>query len=102
MKQSKWIKVEEGKPNICEKVLLWTKNIHQPLWDEYGFGHYENEKFYLVGGYDRNDRKITHWQPLPIPPVINSDCKHGFHHVEEISAVVCTDCGEVIGRQSDC
>ena len=41
-------------------------------------------------------------QQLTIPVVSNSDCKHGFHHVEEIAVVVCTDCKEIIGKQSDC
>jgi hypothetical protein len=34
--------------------------------------------------------------------VSNSDCKHGFNHVEEMAVVVCTDCKEILGRQSDC
>ncbi|MCP4087025.1 MAG: hypothetical protein GY745_18530 [Actinomycetia bacterium] len=29
-------------------------------------------------------------------------CKHGFHHVEEIAVVVCTECEEILGRQTDC
>ena len=34
--------------------------------------------------------------------VSNSDCKHRYCHVEEIAVVVCTDCKEILGRESDC
>lgn len=40
-----------------------------------------------------------------IPLVSNNEvavCQHGYYHVEELPVVVCTDCGEILGRQTDC
>ena len=30
------------------------------------------------------------------------DCKHSHYHIEEMAVVVCTDCGELLGKQTDC
>lgn len=52
------------------------------------------------------------WEQLNKPDVSKSDgiereisvcdCKHSHYHIEEMAVVVCTDCGELLGKQTDC
>ena len=42
---------------------------------------------------------------LNILPVSNKEvavCQHRYCHIEELPVVICTDCGEMLGRQTEC
>ena len=63
-----WINQKDKLPEIGESVLLWVVCKNQPLWTTYKFGHWENGKWYLVGGTQYGELEINFWQPLPEPP----------------------------------
>ena len=63
-------------------------------WKEYYGSQLEADFIYFV------EREVKNNVDLAL--VSNSDCKHRFHHVEEMAVVVCADCKEILGKQSDC
>ena len=62
----RWIPCSERLPESYDEVLIWDSydNAHY-------LGYYANANGWVVDGYedDRYHFDITHWQPLPEPPV---------------------------------
>ena len=78
--QSKWISVEERLPETADWVVVWycdkdgeyfpTVGMYRAEWS-YG------EKSWVTDVDNNNSAnppvKITHWMPLPNPPMIQTD-----------------------------
>lgn len=77
MDKDNWIKITDQEPPVGEELLFFAmvKHVHPPelifagkIWQEggnigvIGCGGRENEN-------DFWDSEVTHWQPLPKPPI---------------------------------
>lgn len=62
-----WIRVKDQLPEEDEIILLWVENFVVERWSYAAQGHYENKSFYVKGGYNPSEQKITHWMPLSKP-----------------------------------
>jgi len=67
-----WVSVEDRLPELSKEVLVWTKH------GEFSMGYRidtDDGPDYWVTDVDTDEfnKSITHWQPLPAPPVENKD-----------------------------
>lgn len=69
IKNNGWISVDDMLPKEFEKVLLFGKYLNEETFQE--VGHYipEFAKQFEKQGCFSIRGIVTHWQPLPQPPV---------------------------------
>ena len=58
---NKWISVKDRLPELKVQVLTYDKD------KDIEFGEYHGS--YWVEYYRESMREVTHWQPLPEPPI---------------------------------
>ena len=65
-----WISVKDRLPPLCDYVLLWFVTV-DPKNSGVVFGQRSGaeENLFWDGTTYRPMDRITHWQPLPPPPV---------------------------------
>ena len=73
---------------ICEECARRIF-LQQATW--YSQQEFKNLALPQVSKCDSIERKVS-----------VCDCKHSHYHIEEMAVVVCTDCGELLGKQTDC
>lgn len=77
---SEWISVKDKLPESYVFVLVFEKRIHEPSpisiarwegisWNGLGAIDGEHNSFYSDLFWDMNWKHITHWMPLPEPPI---------------------------------
>ena len=73
--ESQWINVDEGSPEKYTEVLVWPYPTEYQITaeryaDDWRYSEYTN-------GYGINKCicKVTHWQPLPLPPAPDGESK---------------------------
>ena len=63
----RWISTKDRMPDVGQPVL-----IYYPYWDgtEVQAARLEYDKlfFEICGEFNVSVKKVTHWQPLPVPP----------------------------------
>lgn len=63
----RWISTKDRLPDVGQPVL-----IYYPCWDgtEVQAARLEYDKlfFEICGEFNASVNKVTHWQPLPVPP----------------------------------
>lgn len=63
----RWIRTKNRLPDVGQPVL-----IYYPCWDgtEVQAARLEYDKlfFEICGEFNASVNKVTHWQPLPVPP----------------------------------
>lgn len=63
----RWIRTKDRLPDVGQLVL-----IYYPCWDgtEVQAARLEYDKlfFEICGEFNASVNKVTHWQPLPVPP----------------------------------
>jgi hypothetical protein len=60
-----WITVEERLPETKERVLAFGKSVYRDSENEFYAARFYNGEFSIPG---ISGLKITHWQPMPVPP----------------------------------
>ena len=61
-----WISVEDGLPNTFQRVLALTTDYDLDPFHTLVIFNGIKIGFLAVGG--REDKDVTHWMPLPLPP----------------------------------
>ena len=66
-----WVSVDERLPNDeDEGVIVWTNNGSDCKFYNYDIGFYHEKNGWLLSTeWEHGDPTITHWMPLPPPPV---------------------------------
>ena len=64
MRRSEWISVKERLPEDKEPVLIWVYDAYEIGWYRTDIKRWESELEKNYGCY------VTHWMPLPQPPVV--------------------------------
>ena len=100
-RERKWKELYEIKTLIIEelmheRLLAMQMGDREQFYEEKGDLHYGK-----VNGIDKALEVIKKY----VPYVSNNEvavCRHEYYHVEELPVVICTDCGEILGKQTDC
>jgi hypothetical protein len=69
--EEQWISVTDKLPDIAERCLVYNSiSVEPAIYTATGeFARYPNElKGDRVALYHFDLRKVTHWQPFPLPP----------------------------------
>lgn len=66
-----WVRVEDGLPEVNERVLVWAANLY--VMNHVAQGLYDGSRWFVVyeGGEEAgtfSSEYISHWMPLPEPP----------------------------------
>ena len=66
-----WVSVDERLPNDeDEGVIVWTNNGSDYKFYNYDIGFYHEKNGWLLSTeWEHGDPTVTHWMPLPPPPV---------------------------------
>jgi hypothetical protein len=73
----KWISVDDKKPKSDSTVFVYDgESVFMAHFDDY----YEGEPEWQRVDEDQLERSITHWQPLPAPPELDSRTQANRQH----------------------
>ena len=64
MKTAEWIEVENQMPTDINPVLIWIPE-HENVYMAFRYW----DKWNMVGAGNKIKETVTHWMPLPNPPI---------------------------------
>ena len=66
----RWISVDERLPEPLVSVLVWTDDSSFDNSDNFDLGFHQKDHGWLLAmEWEHGDPTVTHWMPLPPPPI---------------------------------